>query len=1295
MKKTYFSFFMSLVLMATGSATAQNAAKNQAAPRQSAEGTVLWGNIVNKDTPTSNGMYKFSTTSIDPVSMVTGSKFVANAGSVYHDGHFRFVNADYTYASQGYISGNMFDYTVGENDTWTSSGKHKSMNVNMLGLETAFDRKTGKVYGEFYKDKNLQDLEFCVVDYTTSERTVIGPATHTYVAIGLTSDLTMYGIATDGKLYSISTTDGTETEIGATGLTLLNSEGTCYAQSGEIDQRDNTFYWAATDAEGNSALYTVDLTTGAATKLNSFPNGENIYALTIPYPIAEDNAPSYVTNLKATFDKDNTNGKVSFKAPAITFAGEILEGEVTYHVSTGSTVIAEGTATPGEKVNVEVTGVEKQTNSYTVWTSNETGDGPKKNVEVYVGMDTPSYSLSNLKLEANGTDGLVLSWDALEGAHGGYIGDVTYNVLRNGEETVAEGLTEPGFTDNIGTPEQMTSYYYLVNAICGSKKVSGKSNAVTVGDHVNVPYSTEFASETDFNIFSVYNVNEDKSTWQYYSYTPKSAQYSASYNSDADDWLITPPTKVRKGKTYIVKFKARESNTKYTNKFSVAYGEGNTVEAMTTPAFAEDITVTSKEEEEYTFSVKAEKDMMLGIGFHVTSEKSNGSLYITNFSIEEDPTSPTPEIKDIDLWGNIVNQETPTSNGMYKFRTTAIDPVSMVTGSKFVANAGSVYHDGHFRFVNADYTYASQGYISGNLFDYTIGENDTWTSSGKHKSMNVNMLALETAFDRKTGKVYGEFYKDKDLKDLEFCVVDYTTSERTVIGPATHTYVAIGLTSDLTMYGIATDGKLYSISTTDGTETEIGATGLTLLNSEGTCYAQSGEIDQRDDIFYWAATDAEGNSALYVVDLNTGNATKVGSFPNGERIYALTIPYPIAEDNAPSYVTNLKATFDKDNTNGKVSFKAPAITFAGEILEGEVTYHVSTGSTVIAEGTATPGEKVNVEVTGVEKQTNSYTVWTSNETGDGPKKNVEVYVGMDTPSYSLSNLKLEANGTDGLVLSWDALEGAHGGYIGDVTYNVLRNGEETVAEGLTEPGFTDNIGTPEQMTSYYYLVNAICGSKKVSGKSNAVTLGDHVNVPYSTEFASETDFNIFSVYDVNEDKSTWQYYSYTPKSAQYSASYNNDADDWFITPPVKVLDGKTYNVKFSVKESNTKYTNKFAVAYGEGTTVEAMTTPAFADEITVTSKEEEEHTFSVKAEKDMLLGIGFHVTSEKSNGSLYITKFSIEEDTTLGINGINNGMNNNTDIYSIDGQKVRINATDTNGLKQGVYIMNGKKVVIK
>jgi len=46
---------------------------------------------------------------------------------------------------------------------------------------------------------------------------------------------------------------------------------------------------------------------------------------------------------------------------------------------------------------------------------------------------------------------------------------------------------------------------------------------------------------------------------------------------------------------------------------------------------------------------------------------------------------------------------------------------------------------------------------------------------------------------------------------------------------------------------------------------------------------------------------------------------------------------------------------------------------------------------------------------------------------------------------------------------------------------------------------------------------------------------------------------------------------------------------------------------------------------------------------------------------------------------------------------IENVLNNkvNTNIYSIDGRLVRKNATDTNGLKKGVYIFNGHKVLVK
>ena len=51
--------------------------------------------------------------------------------------------------------------------------------------------------------------------------------------------------------------------------------------------------------------------------------------------------------------------------------------------------------------------------------------------------------------------------------------------------------------------------------------------------------------------------------------------------------------------------------------------------------------------------------------------------------------------------------------------------------------------------------------------------------------------------------------------------------------------------------------------------------------------------------------------------------------------------------------------------------------------------------------------------------------------------------------------------------------------------------------------------------------------------------------------------------------------------------------------------------------------------------------------------------------------------------------------TVTGINDIKANAKNAADIYSIDGRLVKKNATTVNGLASGVYIMNGKKYVVK
>ena len=103
-------------------------------------------------------------------------------------------------------------------------------------------------------------------------------------------------------------------------------------------------------------------------------------------------------------------------------------------------------------------------------------------------------------------------------------------------------------------------------------------------------------------------------------------------------------------------------------------------------------------------------------------------------------------------------------------------------------------------------------------------------------------LALETAKDPNTGIVYGEFL-DLSGNGYVLATMDYPTWTRTDIAPLQNTYAALGISSQGQLYGVATDGNLYKIDKSNGVETLVGPTGLTLANAEGGYYGMSGDID--------------------------------------------------------------------------------------------------------------------------------------------------------------------------------------------------------------------------------------------------------------------------------------------------------------------------------------------------------------------------------------------------------------------------------------------------------------------
>lgn len=86
-----------------------------------------------------------------------------------------------------------------------------------------------------------------------------------------------------------------------------------------------------------------------------------------------------------------------------------------------------------------------------------------------------------------------------------------------------------------------------------------------------------------------------------------------------------------------------------------------------------------------------------------------------------------------------------------------------------------------------------------------------------------------------------------------------------------------------------------------------------VANYRGSYYYQSGEIDPKSDVFYWAARDSAGVSGLYTVNLTSGAATKVGDYSSdyAEGMYVgMVIPAPATEDGAPATVTDSALNFE-------------------------------------------------------------------------------------------------------------------------------------------------------------------------------------------------------------------------------------------------------------------------------------------------------------------------------------------------------------------------------------------------
>ena len=624
------------------------AAKKAAAPGRVITlpgGKELWGFVAYKADWASDdphyGLYRLqagATPTLDNMfEYASDNTYIPNGGCRLAGGKYGVTYVNTRFIQYGVVNVyySEYDYLTGE-QTFGPETQYKTI----AAAETAQDAESGDVYGVFYNE-DLSGYEYGKLDFSNLgyiDRSTIGAATKTFVALGLGSDMYLYGVASDGNLYKVSTVDGTETLVGPTGVSgLTDSDGRFYQQSGEIDQATNTFYWAFTDSDLHSAIYTVDLTTGAATKVCDTPGNAQILGLCFPPADFTGTNPAKVDGLTAVFAEGSTTGKVNFTAPTKTVTGGELTGELTYEVSVGGTVVATGTAQPGAEVSADVTATEGN-NVFIVTVKTADGEvSPKATTSLYIGFDTP-YAVSGVTLTISQLSGQAkLSWTApTAGEHGGYVGNVTYDVVRYpGAVTVATGLTDCSFSETLDT-EALYMYSYGVVAVNGGKRSEEEvSNSVALGKYFVPPFNETFDTPDEFLLFTAVNAAGRYSTW---SYNASQKLVTSPYGDAAyaaDDWLITPAVKLEKDKVYRLKFFARSGLGSYPERIEVKWGSSPEIAALTNTLLEPTIAPNSRLEANFTCELQSDKDQVVYIGFHSCSDPDMYFMQLDNISLDE------------------------------------------------------------------------------------------------------------------------------------------------------------------------------------------------------------------------------------------------------------------------------------------------------------------------------------------------------------------------------------------------------------------------------------------------------------------------------------------------------------------------------------------------------------------------------------------------------------------------------------------------------------------------------------
>lgn len=418
-----------------------------------------------------------------------------------------------------------------------------------------------------------------------------------------------------------------------------------YTHTMDMHHDSNQLYWVGCDDTGYQTMFKIDPKSGEMEQTTTL--GLNmVQGMFIPFKGADSReAAGYVTSLRANADDRYTLcDTLKWVNPTVNWRGDALGELHSVQIARGTEDNVVATLDATGKMGREMTWIDRQPesgyNTYYVTALRRSGEkGLVSSVKVFVGQDVPG-AIENLTLTPEG-DQMRLTWDApKQGAAGkGYDqASLTYTVVRQpGNVVVAEGTKNTNLLDD-GQIPYGTHYYEVTPFNAQGEGITVTSEERMFGMPFEPEYAEDFSIKENAQRWTVIDNELSGKTFHWSNLYQYYINETSTYG-DNDDFLISPPLKLKGGCTYRITFNAVLGTPKEFYTFSITMGEEPTANGQN------QMLGRFEDENEQIYyapitrvvTAKVEKDGRYYIGFRDQSERSYEYFYlgVSGFKIEQ------------------------------------------------------------------------------------------------------------------------------------------------------------------------------------------------------------------------------------------------------------------------------------------------------------------------------------------------------------------------------------------------------------------------------------------------------------------------------------------------------------------------------------------------------------------------------------------------------------------------------------------------------------------------------------